>query len=139
MHRNEVRLAHTDIKQEYSQSIEVDAGHKIKVVTFTMNGEYLVSGSEKGVQVWQVKDGKLAMTLKVTHITKIVKDRYDNIQPSIVVQGLLSLLSATAVAGEYMTMSRNSNCPTDPYTPTLDKQYLLNFDQISQVVFFGIQ
>ena len=70
-------------------------------------------------------------------ITIIVEDRYDNIQPSIVVQGLLSLLSAAAAAVEYTTMSRNSNCLTDPYTPTLDKQYLLNFGQISQVIFFS--
>ena len=80
---------------------------------------------------------KISVITRIISITKIVEDRYDNIQPSIVVQGLLSLLSTAAAAVEYTTMSRNSNCPTDPYTPTLDKQYLLNFDQISQVIFFG--
>ena len=46
------------IEQEHSQPIEIDAGQYVRALTFTANGEYLVTGNEKGVEVWRVKDGK---------------------------------------------------------------------------------
>ena len=51
--------------QEYSQSIEIDAGGGVKAVTFTANGEYLVGGEQKGVQVWRVKDGERVAAMEV--------------------------------------------------------------------------
>ena len=37
-------------------------------MTFTANGEYLVSGGEKGIQVWRVKDGERVTTMRAMHI-----------------------------------------------------------------------
>ena len=46
------------IEQECSQPIEIDVGENVCALTFTANGEYLVSGDLKGVGVWRVDDGK---------------------------------------------------------------------------------
>ena len=46
------------IEQERSQSIEINVGQYVRALTFTANGEYLVTGDEKAVGVWRVKDGK---------------------------------------------------------------------------------
>ena len=43
------------IQQERSKPIEIDAGSDVWAVTFSPNGEYLVSG-DKGVRVWRVED-----------------------------------------------------------------------------------
>ena len=51
--------------QEFSDRIEIDAGDWVKAVTFTANGEYLVSGGYEGVQIWRVKDGERVATKKV--------------------------------------------------------------------------
>ena len=46
------------IGQERSAPTEIDVGQNARALTFTANGEYLVTGDEKGVGVWRVKDGK---------------------------------------------------------------------------------
>ena len=46
------------IGQERSAPTEIDVGQIARALTFTGNGEYLVTGDSKGVEVWQVKDGK---------------------------------------------------------------------------------
>jgi WD40 repeat protein len=50
------------IRQEGSPLIEIKGGSKMKAVTFTSNGEYLVGGGE-GLGVWRVKDGKQIATM----------------------------------------------------------------------------
>ena len=45
------------IRQEHSAPTEIDVGRNVEVLTFTANGEYLVTGEEE-VRVWRVKDGK---------------------------------------------------------------------------------
>ena len=44
------------IGQAHSAPIEVDAGQDVRALTFTANGEYLVTGDDKGASVWRVKD-----------------------------------------------------------------------------------
>ena len=53
------------VGQEYPDHIEIDAGSEVRAVTFTANGEYLVGGVRKEVQVWRVKDGERVATMKV--------------------------------------------------------------------------
>ena len=51
------------VGQECSSFVEVDGSDKVWAVTFGGNGEYLVSGNDEGLRVWQVPDGKqIAMT-----------------------------------------------------------------------------
>ena len=45
------------IGQERSAPTEISTGRYVCALTFIENGEYLVSGDEKGVAVWRVKDG----------------------------------------------------------------------------------
>ena len=45
------------IGQEHSAPTEIDVGQFVRALTFTANGGYLVTGGEKGVRVWRVKDG----------------------------------------------------------------------------------
>ena len=63
-----MKLDGTDIKQEYSQTIKIDAGDLVEAVAFTANGEYVVSGGYGGVQVWRVKDGERVATMKAGHV-----------------------------------------------------------------------
>ena len=46
------------IGQESSQPIEIDTCSEVRAVTFSANGEYIVSGDNKNVQVWRVDDWK---------------------------------------------------------------------------------
>ena len=50
------------IRQEGSPLFEIEGGSKIKAVTFTANGEYLVGGGE-GLGVWRMEDGKQMATM----------------------------------------------------------------------------
>ena len=52
------------IGQERSARTEIDTGQFVRALTFTANGEYLVSGDEKGVGVWRVNDGKQIARMK---------------------------------------------------------------------------
>ena len=54
--------------QEYSQCTEIEAGDWLYALTFTADGEYLVSGTMNGVQVWRVKDGKGVATMPMEHV-----------------------------------------------------------------------
>ena len=46
------------IEQERTQPVEIDVGKDVWALTFTANGEYLVSGHEKEIRVWRINDGK---------------------------------------------------------------------------------
>ena len=46
------------IPQEHRDPpIEIDAGSRVDTVTFSVDGEYLLSGGLGGVRVWRVEDG----------------------------------------------------------------------------------
>ena len=53
------------------ETIEIDAGHEVRAVTFTANGEYLVNGASWCVQVWRVKDGERVATVKVKDVRSV--------------------------------------------------------------------
>ena len=44
--------------------IEINVGHGLYAVTFSANGEYLLTGDWKGVGVWRVDNGKQMATVK---------------------------------------------------------------------------
>ena len=52
------------VEQEHCEPTEIDVGSSVWVVTFSTNGEYLVSGGEGGVQVWRVEDRKRTATME---------------------------------------------------------------------------
>ena len=54
--------------QEHSSLIEIDANSETRAVTFTANGEYLVSGGTDGVRVWRVKDGEKTATMEAPYV-----------------------------------------------------------------------
>jgi hypothetical protein len=45
--------------------IDINVGHGLYAVTFSANGEYLLTGDWKGVGVWRVEDGKQMTTVEV--------------------------------------------------------------------------
>ena len=46
------------VPQEHREPpIEINVGSKVDAVTFSANGEYLLSGGDGGVRVWRVEDG----------------------------------------------------------------------------------
>ena len=55
------------IGQECSAPTEIDVGQDVWALTFTANGEYLVSGHEEEVQVWRVEDGKQMTRMETRH------------------------------------------------------------------------
>ena len=59
------------VEQDYSQLIEIDAGDWVRVVSFTADGEHLLSGGEEGVQVWRIKDGKRVAAMQVRGVWSI--------------------------------------------------------------------
>ena len=63
------------IEQEHSQPIEIDAGQYVRALTFTANGEYLVTGDEKGVEVWRVKDGKQVARMETSHVLSLAASK----------------------------------------------------------------
>jgi WD40 repeat protein len=49
--------------------IEIDVGIEVDPVTFSANGEYLLTGGWKGIRVWRVEDGKqMAIALEVEKV-----------------------------------------------------------------------
>ena len=52
------------IRQECSESIEIDMGQCVYALMFTANGEHLVTSDKKGVQMWRVKDGKQVVRME---------------------------------------------------------------------------
>ena len=59
------------VGQGRSPIIEIDVGSSTWPVIFTANGEYLVSGSGKEVQVWRVRDWERLVTKKVWHLNAV--------------------------------------------------------------------
>ena len=54
---------------ERSPLIEINVDNDIRVVTFTANGEYLVSGDGDKVRVWRVEDGKQMATMAAKRVS----------------------------------------------------------------------
>ena len=52
------------VGQEFSDSIEIDAGSEVWAVRFTPNSEYLVTRGWGWIRVWRVKDGKQVAMMK---------------------------------------------------------------------------
>ena len=57
------------IGQERSTPTTIDVGQDVRRLTFTANGEYLVSGHEEEVRVWQVKDSRTQVARMETQQT----------------------------------------------------------------------
>ena len=51
--------------------MEIDAGLVVKRMTFSANGEYLVSGHYEGVRVWRVQDGR-----EMANLEKVGNDEH---------------------------------------------------------------
>ena len=62
------RLSRTIVGQERSTLIEIDGGDKVSAVTFAASGDYLVSGGENGVRVWQVEDGEEVARMEASYV-----------------------------------------------------------------------
>ena len=57
------------VGQESTDSpIEINVGRGIREVTFSANGKYLLSGGDKGVQVWGMEDGKQMATMEAKKV-----------------------------------------------------------------------
>ena len=60
------------IRQAYRDPrIEIDVGSEVYAVTFSANGEYLLSGSRGGVQVWRVEDGTQVTTMEAKAVRSL--------------------------------------------------------------------
>ena len=57
-----------NVEQERREPTEIDVGSLVYAVTFSTNGEHLVSGSRGGVEVWRVEDGKRTVTMKASEV-----------------------------------------------------------------------
>ena len=44
--------------------MEIKVGGRANVVTFSANGEYVLSGGKGGVRVWRVEDGEQMATME---------------------------------------------------------------------------
>ena len=58
--------------QEHSSLIEINSSDKTCAVTFAGNGEYLLSGGFKRVQIWRVQDGKRMATMDARNVRCLV-------------------------------------------------------------------
>ncbi|KAG6377836.1 WD40-repeat-containing domain protein [Boletus reticuloceps] len=59
------------VEQEHYDPVEIDAGSGLHTVVFLENGEHLMSGSEAGVRVWRVKDGKELATMEASQVNSV--------------------------------------------------------------------
>ena len=55
------------VGQDGSPLIEINGGNGVRAVTFSANGEYIVSGG-RGVRVWRVEDGKQMATMEAKNV-----------------------------------------------------------------------
>ena len=57
------------VGQESTDSpVEINVGCNTWAVTFSVNGKYLLSGSDEGVQVWGMQDGKQMATMEAKKV-----------------------------------------------------------------------
>ena len=86
------------IRQESSQPIEIDAGSEVWAVTFSANGEYIVSGDNEKVQaqVWRVDDQKQLAEIETWHVSCVaVSNNGKWIAAGTQLQGVFVLDAAT--------------------------------------------
>ena len=57
------------IGQEHSMPIKINAGQFVWTLTFTVSGEYPVTGHGKEVRVWRVKDGTQVARMETGYCT----------------------------------------------------------------------
>ena len=55
-------------QESTSSPVEINVGRVVWAVTFSANGKYLLSGSDEGVQVWGVEDGKQMATMEAKKV-----------------------------------------------------------------------
>ena len=53
------------IAQAHSEPTEIDVGQDVRTLTFTANGEYLVTGHEEEVRMWRIKDGTQVVRMEI--------------------------------------------------------------------------
>ena len=53
------------IAQAHSEPTEIDVGQDVRTLTFTANGEYLVTGHEEEVRMWRIKDGTQVVRMEM--------------------------------------------------------------------------
>ena len=58
------------VGQERDPAVDIDHDRRVAVLTFSANGEYLFSGSTRGVQMWRVEDGKQMARMHTTSKTE---------------------------------------------------------------------
>ena len=63
------------IGQERSAPTEIDVGQNVEALTFTANGEYLVTGHQKEVRVWRVKDGKQVARMETAYVLSLAASK----------------------------------------------------------------
>jgi len=56
------------VGQEHRDPMKINIGDSLYAVTFSPNGEYILSGSLDGVQVWRVEDGKQMATMEAPYL-----------------------------------------------------------------------
>ncbi|KAF8439821.1 hypothetical protein L210DRAFT_2180819 [Boletus edulis BED1] len=54
-----------------TMTVEIDTGSGLHTVVFLENGEHLMSGSEAGVRVWRVTDGKELATMEASQVNSV--------------------------------------------------------------------
>ena len=60
------------IRQEHRDTpIEINVGSEVRGVTFSANGEYLLSGGEGGVRVWRVEDGTQVARIETKTVSSL--------------------------------------------------------------------
>lgn len=61
--------------QESSPLTEIDGGNGIRMVTFTVNGEYIIGCGHYGLGVWRVEGEKQTATMaaRVVHSLAVVR------------------------------------------------------------------
>ena len=55
--------------------MEMNAGGRLYAVTFSANGEYILSGGRDGVQVWRVQDGMQMATMKTETVWSLAASK----------------------------------------------------------------
>ena len=63
------------IGQERAMPTKIDAGQDVCTLTFTANEECLVTGGNRGVGVWRVKDGKQVARMETNYVQSLAASK----------------------------------------------------------------